>query len=77
MKRTTPNERHLGEKVAEYRILNNWSQPELAAQLQLLGCDLTGDMIGKIEIGYRRVSIFEIDCLVKVFGITYNDLFAE
>lgn len=67
----------MGAKIAEYRIRNDWSQPELAAQLQLLGCDLTGDMIGKIEIGYRKVSVFEIDCIVKVFGISYDELFAE
>ena len=34
-------------------------------------------MIGKIEIGYRAVSVYEIDKFVEVFGITYDELFAK
>lgn len=77
MKRVTPNARHIGGKIAEYRLKNGWSQADLAAQLQLYGCDLTREAVAKMEIGYRTVSVFELDCLVEVFGITYNDLFAK
>ena len=45
--------------------------------MQLHDCDLTTDMIGKIEIGYRAVSVYEIDKFVEVFGITYDELFAH
>lgn len=77
MKRATPKERHLGQKIAQYRNKNGWSQSELAARMQLVDCDLTTDMIGKIEIGYRSVSIYEIDKFIEVFDITYNDLFEK
>lgn len=50
---------------------------DLAAQMQLHGCDLTTDMIGKIEIGYRAVSVYEIDKFVEVIGVTYDALFAK
>lgn len=45
--------------------------------MQLHGCDLTTDMIGKIEIGYRAVSVYEIDKFVEVIGVTYDALFAK
>ncbi len=77
MKRSTPKDRHLGKQILHYRTERGWSQAELAAQMQLHGCDLTTGMVGKIEIGYRELSIYEIDKFVEVFGITYNDLFAQ
>ena len=77
MKRATPQNRHIGQKIAEYRVVHGWSQSDLAAQMQLHGCDLTTDMIGKIEIGYRAVSVYEIDKFVEVFGVTYDALFAK
>ncbi len=77
MKRATPRNRHIGQKIAEYRAAHGWSQSDLAAQMQLHGCDLTTDMIGKIEIGYRAVSVYEIDKFVEVLGVTYDALFAK
>ena len=77
MKRATPQSRHIGQKIAEYRVARGWSQSDLAAQMQLHGCDLTTDMIGKIEIGYRAVSVYEVDKFVEVFGVTYDALFAQ
>lgn len=77
MKRATPKDRHIGQKIAELRTGRGWSQSELAAQMQLHGCDLTTDMIGKIEIGYRAVSVYEIDKFVEVFGVSYDELFAK
>ena len=77
MKRATPRNRHIGQKIAEYRAAHGWSQSDLAAQMRLHGCDLTTDMIGKIEIGYRAVSVYEIDKFVEVLGVTYDALFAK
>ena len=77
MKRATPQNRHIGQKIAECRTARGWSQSDLPAQMQLHDCDLTTDMIGKIEIGYRAVSVYEIDKFVEVFGVTYDELFAR
>ena len=73
MKRTTPLTRHIGGKVREYRLKNGWTQTELAARMQ----DLSREIIARIEGGFRQTSVFEIDKFVEVFGITYNDLFAQ
>ena len=77
MRRATPKQRHIGQKIAQYRIQNGWSQSELAAQMQLHGCDLSREIIARIESGYRAVSVYEIDKFVEVFGITYDELFAH
>ena len=69
--------RHIGGKVREYRLKNGWTQTELAARMQVVGCDLSREIIARIESGFRQTSVFEIDKFVEVFGITYNDLFAQ
>lgn len=45
--------------------------------MQVVGCDLSREIIARIEGGFRQTSVFEIDKFVEVFGITYNDLFAQ
>lgn len=77
MKRSTPLDRNIGEKVKYYRIQRGLTQKTLSAQLQVRGCDLTEAMIGQIEIGYRATSVFEIDKLAEVLGVDYNALFAQ
>lgn len=77
MKRSTPLERNIGAKVQYYRKQMGLTQKELAARLQINGCDVTETMVGQIEIGYRAVSVFEIDKLVEVLRVDYNALFAQ
>ena len=77
MKRSTPMDRNLGGKVRYYRERNGWTQEELAARMQVKGCDLTRAAIGQIEIGYRMTSVYEIDLFAEVLGVDYNALFAK
>ena len=77
MKRSTPINRNIGAKVRYYRMERGLTQKELAARLQVIGWDITETMVGQIEIGYRMVSIFEIDKLTEVLQVDYNALFAQ
>ena len=77
MKRSTPMDRNIGAKVQYYRNQLNLTQKELAARLQVNGCDLSEVMVAQIEIGYRAVSVFEIDKLAEVLQGDYNALFAQ
>jgi len=70
-------DRNIGAKVKDYRERLGLTQKQLAARLQTSGCDLTENMIGQIEIGYRATSVFEIDKLAEVLGVDYNALFAQ
>ena len=69
MNRSTPKERNIGRKVAQYRGEKGLSQKELAARLQTL--------VWKVEKGRRALSIFEIDKITEVLGVDYNALFAR
>lgn len=77
MKRSTPLDRNIGQKVKYYRTQNGLTQKELAARLQTCGCDITETMVGHIETGYRSASVFEIDKLAEVLNVDYNALFAQ
>ncbi len=77
MKRSTPMDRNIGAKVQYYRNQLDLTQKELAARLQVNGCDLSEVMVAQIEIGYRAVSVFEIDKLAEVLHVDYNALFAK
>jgi transcriptional regulator with XRE-family HTH domain len=77
MNRSTPKERNIGRMVAHYRELRGLTQKELAAQLQTVGCDMTSEMIWKVENGRRCLSIYEIDKLAEVLHVDYNALFAQ
>ena len=77
MNRCTPKERNLGKQVRFYRELRGLSQKELAAKLQTADCDMTSEMVWKVENGHRNLSIFEIDKLVEVLHVDYNALFAQ
>ena len=52
-------------------------QEEMAAQLQVRGCDISRVGLGHIECGHRSTSVFEIDKIVEVLGVDYNALFAQ
>jgi len=77
MKRNTPMERHLGAKIRSYRKAKGLTQEEMAAQLQVRGCDISRVGLGHIECGHRSTSVFEIDKIVEVLGVDYNALFAQ
>lgn len=77
MKRSTPMERNIGQKVKYYRLKRGLTQRDLAAKLQTRGCDITETMVGHIETGYRSASVFEIDKLAEVLNVDYNALFAR
>lgn len=51
------------------------SQEQLAARMQVLGCDVTRSALAKIEVGQRHIYPDEVKCLRDIFGIGYEELF--
>ena len=43
----------IGQNVAKFRYQRNWTQEELVAKLQLLGCYMTRDILANIETQRR------------------------
>ena len=68
----------------EYSIITNYikirkesniSQEQLAAQLQVRGCDITRSALAKIEVGQRHIYPDELVLLRELLGVTFEELF--
>lgn len=70
------NKNRCGPRVQLARGLRDWTQAQLAAELQLLGLDIGRSAIGKIEVGIRCVTDVELTFLAEVFDVTSDWLLA-
>lgn len=67
-------DKRVGEHVRRAREKKGLTQAQLAARLQVRGCDLTRSALAKIEAGQRHVYALEIKVLKEVLGVTFDDL---
>ncbi len=63
-----------GKKICELRKQQGLSQRALAAQLQLLGIDMSKNAIQQIESGERFVTDIELLVIAKYFNILADEL---
>lgn len=70
-------EKQLGANIRKIRIRNDMTQEQVAAKLQVLGCDITRSALAKIEVGQRHIYPDEVKAIKTVLGITYNELFMD
>ena len=79
MNRTCYNENSniISDKLRDLRKKRGLSQEELAAQMQLLGVDISQPLISKIEQNKRFVKDYELVCLCKVLNVTERDLLSD
>ncbi len=68
-------ERELGLNIRTLRKKRKFTQEQLSARLQLLGCDITRSSLAKIEAGQRHIYPDELKSLTQALKITYNELF--
>lgn len=68
-------EKQFGKNIREIREIKNMTQEQLAAKLQINGCDITRSAIAKIEVGQRHVYPDEIKLLKEILDTTFNKLF--
>ena len=62
----------MGRHLAKLRQDKGLTQEQLAARLQVQGCDLTRSALAKIEVGQRHLYPDEIKALSVVLGISYE-----
>ena len=67
--------KRLGAHLAQLRKERRLTQEQLAAKLQVLGCDLTRSALAKIEVGQRHIYPDEMKALCQALGKSYDDLF--
>jgi transcriptional regulator with XRE-family HTH domain len=70
----TAIERKIGQNIRSLRIKSGLTQDEVAAKLQLQGCDITRSAIAKIEVGQRHIYPDEIIKLREILGTSFEIL---
>lgn len=68
-------EKMFGYNIRRIREQKNMTQEQLAAQLQLKGCDITRSALAKIEVGQRHTYPDEIQHLKNILAVSYEQLF--
>ena len=68
-------EKALGRNIRALRMERKLSQEQLAARLQVMGCDITRSALAKIEAGQRHIYPDELKCLREIFAVSYDMLF--
>jgi transcriptional regulator with XRE-family HTH domain len=61
-------EKLVGQRLRQLREAQGLTQEQLAARLQLEGCDITRSALAKIEVGQRHLYVDEL----KLFSILLN-----
>ena len=65
----------LGQNIRKLRMERKLSQDQLAAQLQIHGCDITRSALAKIEVGQRHIYPDELKLLRELLKVSYDELF--
>ena len=68
-------EKRIGKNIKALREKAGLTQDELAAKLQLNGCDITRSAVAKIEVGQRHVYPDEIILIKQILNVEYEDIF--
>lgn len=64
----------VGQHIRTAREERNLTQEQLAARLQVNGCDMTRSALAKIEAGQRHIYLFELRVLREVLNVAYETL---
>ena len=68
-------EKKIGNNIRKLREKAGLTQEQVAAKLQLNGCDITRSAVAKIEVGQRHLYADEIILLKEILGVTYEEIF--
>ena len=68
-------EKRVGQNIRNLRENAKMTQEQLAAMLQLGGCDITRSAVAKIEVGQRHLYPDEIILIKKILNTSYEEIF--
>lgn len=68
-------EKLVGSNIRKLREAANLTQEQVAAKLQVQGCDINRGAVAKIEVGQRHLYPDEIILLRQILGTSYEDIF--
>lgn len=67
-------EKSIGKNIRHLREKANLTQEQLAAKLQVSGCDITRSALAKIEVGQRHIYIDEIILIKDILNVSFEQL---
>ena len=67
-------EKAVGQNIRKIRMMRKLSQEQVAAQLQVRGCDVTRSTLAKVEVGQRHIYPDELKALKEILSVSYDDL---
>ena len=67
-------DKQVGQTIRKIRIERNLTQEQLAARLQVAGCDVTRSALAKIEVGQRHIYLDELKALRQILSVEYEQL---
>ena len=67
-------EKAIGANIKKLRVKAGLTQENLAAKLQIEGCDITRSAVAKIEVGQRHIYPDELILLKKILRTEYDEL---
>jgi transcriptional regulator with XRE-family HTH domain len=76
MEQKLRRDRNMGENLWRLRNGENYSQEELCAKLQRLGCDVGRSTYAKYEHCELNIPISVIIALRKIYKCSYDEFFA-
>lgn len=68
-------EKKIGQNIRSLRERARITQEQLAAKLQLCGCDITRSAVAKIEVGQRHLYPDEIILIKKILNTDFESIF--
>ena len=68
-------EKKIGSNIRSIREKKKITQDELAAKLQVRGCDITRSAVSKIEIGQRHLYPDEVILIKEILDTDFDEIF--
>ena len=68
-------EKKIGTNIRRLRENAHLTQEQVAAKLQINGCDITRSAVAKIEVGQRHLYPDEIILLKEILSASYEEIF--
>lgn len=68
-------EKKIGKNIQKLRERASLTQEQVAARLQIGGCDITRSAVAKIEVGQRHLYPDEVILLKEILSATYEEIF--
>ena len=68
-------DKQMGSRIRLLREARHLTQEQLAAKLQVRGCDIPRSALAKIEVGQRHLYAREIKLLHEILQVPYDQLF--